>query len=41
MSGESIKGILTKFKEDGLIKVKPDSVELLDVEKLNRISQSG
>jgi len=41
MSVESITRILTKFKEDGLIKMKPDSVELLDVERLNKISQSG
>jgi len=41
MSVESITRILTKFKEDELIKMKPDSVELLDVERLNKISQSG
>jgi CRP/FNR family transcriptional regulator len=41
MSVESITRILTKFKDDGLIKVGADKIEILDVERLNRISLNG
>jgi len=41
MSVESITRILTKFKEDGLIKLNSDSIEILDFEKLDMISQTG
>lgn len=41
MSVESITRILTKFKEDKLIKITSDSIEILDLEKLDMISQNG
>ncbi len=41
MSVESITRILTKFKEDGLIRVGQDSIEILDLERLENISQKG
>ena len=41
MSVESITRILTKFKEDGLISMKQDRMEILDAERLYKISQSG
>lgn len=41
MSVESITRILTKFKDDGLIIVNQDSIEILDAERLNLISQNG
>lgn len=41
MSIESITRILTKFKDDGLIKVDPESIEILEPERLNRISQNA
>lgn len=41
MSIESIARILTKFKGDGLIEINSDSVEILNYEKLNLISQKG
>ncbi len=41
MSVESITRILTKFKDDGLIRVGPESIEILDSEKLNMISHTG
>jgi len=41
MSVESITRILTKFKEDGLIKINSESVEILDFERLDMISQNG
>ena len=41
MSVESITRILTKFKEEGLILVNQDSIDILDVDRLNRISLNG
>jgi len=41
MSVESITRILTKFKEEKLIKINSDSIEILDLEKLDMISQRG
>jgi len=41
MSVESTTRILTKFKEEGLISINSDSLEILDSEKLNEISQIG
>ncbi|MCU4177609.1 Crp/Fnr family transcriptional regulator [Carboxylicivirga sp. N1Y90] len=41
MSVESTTRILTKFKEDGLIAVNSDSIEILDLERLTDISQIG
>ncbi len=41
MSVESITRILTKFKEDKLIRIDPDHIEILDAERLIKISQTG
>jgi len=41
MSVESITRILTKFKDDGLIKVGADNIKILDAERLNMISLNG
>jgi len=41
MSVESIARILTKFKEDKLIKLNQDSLEILDFEKLSMVSRNG
>jgi CRP/FNR family transcriptional regulator len=41
MSVESIARILTKFKDDKLIKIEADTIEILDVERLSIISQNG
>jgi len=41
MSVESITRILTKFKDDGLITVSHDFIEILDIERLSMISQNG
>jgi CRP/FNR family transcriptional regulator len=41
MSVESIARILTKFKDDNLIRIDSDTVEILDVERLNQISIHG
>jgi CRP/FNR family transcriptional regulator len=41
MSLESTVRILTKFKEEGLIRVNSDSIEILDKERLNMISTKG
>ena len=41
MSVESITRILTKFKDDGLITVGQDFIEILNPERLNKISQNG
>jgi CRP/FNR family transcriptional regulator len=41
MSVESITRILTKFREDKIIRFESDHIEILDVERLTRISQSG
>lgn len=41
MSIESIARILTKFKEDKLIKITNDSIEILDLERLTMISNNG
>ncbi len=41
MSVESVTRILTKFKDDKLIRIDPDHIELLDVERLMLISQNG
>lgn len=41
MSVESITRILTKFKDDGLILVNTETIEILDVDRLNRISLNG
>ena len=41
MSVESITRILTKFKDDGLIKVGNDSIEILDADRLHMISLNG
>ena len=41
MSVESITRILTKFKDDGLITVGQDFIEILNPERLNKISKNG
>lgn len=41
MSVESMTRILTKFKDEGLIKVHQDYIEILEAERLNIISQNG
>ena len=41
MSVESITRILTKFKEDKLIRIDPDHIEILDAKRLMMISQTG
>ena len=41
MSVESMTRILTKFKDDGLIKVQQDYIEILEADRLNLISQNG
>lgn len=41
MSIESIARILTKFKEDELINITPDFIEILEPERLDTISQNG
>ena len=41
MSVESITRILTKFKDDGLINVTQESIQILDEERLNIISLNG
>lgn len=41
MSVESIARILTRFKNDGLIEVTADHIEILDYEKLNEVSLKG
>lgn len=41
MSVESITRILTKFKEEKLININSDSIEILDFDKLDMISQNG
>ncbi len=41
MSVESTARILSKFKDDGLIELTPDSIEILDFDRLNLISQNG
>lgn len=41
MSIESIARILTKFKNDGLLEINSEYVEILDIEKLSRVSMHG
>jgi CRP-like cAMP-binding protein len=41
MSVESIARIITKFKEDDLIRINSDAIEILDVERLSKISING
>lgn len=41
MSVESITRILTKYKEDGLIRMDSESIEIIDLERLTLISQNG
>jgi len=41
MTIESVSRIFTKFKNDGLIRIESDYVEILDGEKLEMISQKG
>jgi CRP-like cAMP-binding protein len=41
MSIESIARILTKFKADGLLEINNEYVEILDFEKMNRVSMHG
>jgi len=41
MSVESTTRILTKFKDDGLIAVNSESIEILDLDRLTDISQIG
>jgi CRP/FNR family transcriptional regulator len=41
MSVESIARIISKFKDDGLIDITSDYIEILDAERLDRISHSG
>jgi len=41
MSVESTARILTKFNDDGLIEITPSSIEILDFDRLNLISQNG
>lgn len=41
MSVESIARILTSFKSDGLIEVGSDFIEIIDAEKLQKISLKG
>lgn len=41
MSVESITRILTKYKDDGLIRMDSDSIEIIDIDRLTLISQNG
>jgi CRP/FNR family transcriptional regulator len=41
MSAESTTRILTKFKEEGLIQIDSDSIEILNMDKLIEISNIG
>jgi CRP/FNR family transcriptional regulator, polysaccharide utilization system transcription regulator len=41
MSVESTARILTRFKNDGLIEITPEYVEILDKDRLNEISLKG
>ncbi|MFY0653437.1 MAG: Crp/Fnr family transcriptional regulator [Cyclobacteriaceae bacterium] len=41
MCVESIARILTKFKEDKVIEINQDSIEILDFERLDMISRNG
>lgn len=41
MSIESIARILTKFKNDGLLEINSEYVEILDLDKLSRVSMHG
>jgi CRP/FNR family transcriptional regulator, polysaccharide utilization system transcription regulator len=41
MSIESIARILTKFKNEGLVDLSADYIEILDIEKLSEISLKG
>jgi len=41
MSIESISRIITKFKNDGLIKIDNDFIEIVDYERLNQVSRKG
>jgi len=41
MSVESTTRILTKFKNDGLISMKGENVEIMDVERLTMVSTNG
>ncbi len=41
MSVESTTRILTKYKDDGLIRMDAESIEIIDIERLTLISQNG
>jgi hypothetical protein len=41
MSVESTARILSKFKDEGLIEITPDTIEILDFDRLNLISENG
>lgn len=41
MSSETVVRMLKKFKEDNLIKIEGKTIEVLDVKKLQRISETG
>lgn len=41
MSSETVVRLLKKFNEDGLIKMNGKNIEVVDIEKLQRISETG
>lgn len=41
MSSETVVRLLKKFNEDGLIRMNGKSIEVVDVERLERISETG
>lgn len=41
MSAETVVRLLRKFSEDNLIRIQGKSIEVLDLEKLQRISETG
>jgi CRP/FNR family transcriptional regulator len=41
MSSETVVRLLKKFSEDGLIRMNGKNIEVLDIEKLQRISETG
>ncbi|MEX0981599.1 MAG: Crp/Fnr family transcriptional regulator [Bacteroidales bacterium] len=41
MSAETVVRLLRKFSEDNLIRIQGKSIEVIDIEKLQRISETG
>jgi CRP/FNR family transcriptional regulator, polysaccharide utilization system transcription regulator len=41
MSAETVVRLLRKFSEDNLVRIQGKSIEVMDVEKLQRISETG